>query len=97
MENNDKWKKYRLKYCKEFRQQNPYYNSDYYHNNKDKFDEYNKKKAEQNQRKKAGLEPLPRTKRSKRELRKIKNDRLLKSLKEKAEQFKEFLQNQNTN
>lgn len=93
----DKWKKYRTEYCREFRASNPYYHSDYYHQNKEKFDEYNKKRAEQKQRKKLGLEPLPRIKRTKRELAKMREEHLLKSLQIKAEQFKELLKSQNTN
>jgi hypothetical protein len=96
MEEN-KWKKYRTEYCKVFRLDNPDYHCDYYQENKEKFNEYIKKRAEQKQRIKAGLEPLPRIKRTKRELAKMREEHLLKSLKIKAEKFKQLLNIQNTN
>jgi len=95
---DDKWKKYRLKYCKEFRIENPDYHSNYYHENKEKYvNDYLKKHTEQKQRIKAGYEPLPRTKRTKRELAVMREKRLLKNLKKKAIAFKETLKTQNTN
>lgn len=96
MEEN-KWKEYRNEYCKVFRLENPDYHCNYYQENKDKFDEYIKKRAEQKKRLKAGLEPLPRIKRTKRELARMREEHLLKNLKKKAIAFKETLKTQNTN
>lgn len=88
MDGETKWKEYRNEYCKVFRQANPNYHGDYYQENKAKFDEYIKKRAEQKKRVKEGLEPLPRIKRTKRELARMREEHLLKSLKIKAEKFK---------
>ena len=93
----DKWKTYRTEYCKEFRNENPNYHYDYYHDNKDKYDEYIKKRIEQKQRIKLGLEPMPRIRRTKFKLEKMREERKLKVLKQKSEQFKETLKLQNTN
>lgn len=96
MNSIDKWTLYRKEYLKTFRIDNPYYWYDYYAEHKDKYEEYINKRKTQKQRIKEGLEPLPRIKRSKYELSKMREERQLKNLKLKAEQFKEILNVQNT-
>ena len=97
MENSDKWKLYRKEYLKTFKNKNPDYWTEYYEEHKDKYKEYIEKRKLQTQRIHEGLEPMPRIRRTKYELAKMREERKLKTLKLKAEQFKEILNIQNTN
>ncbi len=96
MEKSDKWKIYRKEYLKMFKNENPDYWTNYYEEHKDKYNEYIEKRKIQKQRIKEGLTPTPRIKRTKYELAKMREERMLKNLKSKAEQFKEMLEYQNT-
>lgn len=94
MRNEEKWRTYRKEYSKQYRVTHPEYKNQHYEMNKEKYKEYIKKSAIQKQLKEQGLEPLPRTKRNKYELAKMREERYLRDLEIRASKFREFLKSQ---